>query len=94
MSIHAINQSVQQHVVSSSNSTLGRFSLSLPSVTRNLNKITVLAIAFFALSNLRGASAGPLEYSACVIACTLFATPVAFPACVTACLPLIFIPTP
>jgi len=81
-----------QHQVNPTES--GRYSLNLPAIARNLNRIAVPGIVLFALSNVAGAAAGPLEYAACTTACVLFCSPIAIPGCLTACLPLLFLPTP
>lgn len=69
-----------------------KYTLDFPNIGNKLNKIAIPAIALFALSSLDAVWAGPLEYAACVTACTFTCTPAAFPACATGC--LLFLPIP
>lgn len=92
MLIREINDSIQRFLPNSPLS--GKYSLSLPQIASNLNKFALPIIAFYAFSSAQTAMAGPLEYSACVIACTLFGMAATFPACAAACLLLLPLPTP
>ncbi len=65
-----------------------RFSISIPDIAKNLNRVVIPAIAFIVSSNLAGAEAGPLSYGVCVAACMSLATPVLMPACTVGCLAL------
>lgn len=71
-----------------------RYSLDLPNIARNINRLAIPAVTLFVLSNLNGTLAGPIEYAVCVTACTIFGTPAAFPACATACLAALAFPSP
>jgi|GEM_PF-2165621 len=51
-----------------------KYSLNLPTVAKVLNKVAIPAIILFALSNIPGASAGPLAYATCVSGCELTCT--------------------
>ena len=92
MSIRAIAESVYQYVPS--NPLSGRFSLNLPQIASNLNKVAVPAIALYAFSNVPTALAGPIAYSACVAGCTVFSGMIGLPVCVGGCLPFLAAPTP
>ncbi len=87
-----VGQNGSQYQTNNLNSA--KYSLDFPAIARNFSEIAVPAISLFAMSQLTGASAGPLEYAACTTACALFCSPIAIPGCVTACLPLLFLPTP
>jgi len=71
-----------------------KYTINFPQMAHNLGKIAVPLIISFALSNLPGASAGPIEYAVCITGCTLFGTPAAFPVCSAFCLPILFLPGP
>lgn len=91
--IKQVNQSVIPFIHTITK-PIGRFSIFLPQVAINLNKIAIPAIALFTLAQLPTTNAGPLEYSACTLGCALFCTPAATPACLLACAPLMLLPGP
>lgn len=92
MLIRGINDSIQRYLPS--NAIAGKYSPSLHRIASNLNKFALPIIALYAFSSAQTVLAGPLEYSACILGCTLFATPAAFPGCAMACLLLLPLPTP
>lgn len=72
----------------------GRFSSHFNFVNINaIGKLALGAFALYALSNIPGASAGPVLYGQCVLACTTVFPPF-IPACILGCLPLLAAPTP
>ena len=97
MSIDPISEhSMIQHP----ETALGKYSYWTPSVNgvvKNLNKIAVPAITFFALSNIPGVDGGPLAYATCVAGCMPIISGMAGPAaiaCFNWCLPLLPLPGP
>ncbi len=87
MSISTVSVSMQQWIPSLGIME-GKYSLSLPRIARNLNKVAIPAIALFAFSFLSSAEAGPASYATCIAVCMSLATPVALPACTVGCLAL------
>ncbi|MDP1609221.1 MAG: hypothetical protein Q8L98_07915 [Chlamydiales bacterium] len=74
-----------------------RFSGLLPGIARNISKFAIPIIAIAAMSNIPGADAGPLAYSACVIGCIPVISGLAGPAsaaCMMWCAALIPLPGP
>ncbi len=63
-----------------------KFSLSIPDIARNLNKVIFPMIGIVALSNLTGADAGPVTYGVCVSACLALANPILTPGCIISCI--------
>lgn len=70
----------------------GRFSISLSDVAGKIKQLAIPVMGMYVLSNIPGASAGPLAYSACIVACT--GTGPAAPFCWTCCLAALFVPGP
>ncbi|MBP7074559.1 MAG: hypothetical protein KBA81_04150 [Rhabdochlamydiaceae bacterium] len=92
---------VSQHpMIQHLETAVGRYSdwtSNVNSIVKNLNKIAVPAITFFALSNLPGVDGGPLAYAACVASCMPVISGMAGPAAITCfnwCLPLLPLPGP
>ena len=77
---------------------------SLKQLRSNINKVAVPAIALLSISSMQVASAGPIAWSACILACeavaaaataaTAGAAAASLMACVTACGPIMLLPFP
>jgi hypothetical protein len=63
-------------------------------IVKNIHKVAFPAITLFAMVNMVGADAGPIEYAVCITGCSIFGTPAAFPVCSAFCLPILFLPGP
>ena len=92
MRIERITDTILEYLPSDVKS--GRFSLNLPGIARNLNKVALPIIALFAFSQAPTANAGPIAYGACVALCSVVTSFVGVPVCVVECLPLLGAPTP
>lgn len=84
MLIRAISDSIQQYAPE--NPLSGKFSLNLPKIASNLNKLALPIIILYACSNTQTALAGPVAYAICVAGCALLST-FATPLCIAGCLP-------
>lgn len=95
MIVSAITQQTQSSIPpeSAKRGRLAGHSFSSSNIPGQLYKCAFPLLILAGLSNIPGANAGPLSYSACVLGCTTVAPPL-FPACVTMCLAVLFLPTP
>ena len=93
MSVSTIHQTIQRAVPMYEQVVSKCYTVAANTVAK-INRVALPAIAFFVLSNLPTADAGPLEYAACTTGCALFCTPAATPGCLVACSVLLFLPTP
>ncbi len=77
---------------------------SLKQLRSNINKVALPAIALLSISSMQVASAGPIAWAACIVACeavaaaataaTAGAAAASLMACVTACGPVFVLPFP
>lgn len=74
---------------------------SLKQLRSNINKVALPAIALLSISSIQVASAGPIAWAACIVACeavaaaaTAGAAAASLMACVTACGPVMLVPFP
>ena len=89
MNTSSIDQSVQQLNLPE---TSTKFSISIPTILSNINKIAIPAILLVGLSYIQAAEAGPIAYAACMAACGTTGPFVA--ACWVGCVPLLTMPGP
>lgn len=89
-------------VTLSRESMIERFSPSFKQLKRNVNQIALPAIALFAAASVQVASAGPVTWAACIVACeavaatataaTAGAAAASLMACVSACQTVLYLP--
>lgn len=89
-------------VTLSRESIIERFSPSFNQLKRNVNQVALPVIALFAAASVQIASAGPVTWFGCVVACeavaaaataaTAGAAAASLMACVSACQPIMYLP--
>lgn len=93
MLVQEISQQTNLSSSTKNRPATGRYSLSIPKIAWNLNKLAKPIMAILALYSLSRVEAGPLSYSACCLGCTA-SLPPAVPLCLSFCTPFLFFPSP